>query len=218
MTPDESGNYKIITKFKTTTKDCKWRIVFGEIMFRIRLGIITACLLFCWGVSFSWAGQKWKKMESEYCEIYFLSYRELKKINSNVDVSSISLNFEKKIRSPKIKTKSISEKVKRKFDIIFKKAEDILNMYPRGIKVKINIYLNKKQLDKAYHKLFKQKNRAISFYVYKTNTIYTSVQHISEGVLAHEMGHCIIDHYFVILPPSKVQEILAIYVDTHLKD
>ncbi len=184
----------------------------------MRMAAITVCLLLCWCSSFSRAAQKWKKIESEYCEIYFLSYRELKKINSNVDVSLISLNVEKKIRSPKIKTKSISNEVKRKFDVIFRKVKEILDMHPRGVKVKINIYLNKKQLDRVHHKLFKQKNRAISFYVYKTNTIYTSVQHISEGVLAHEMGHCIIDHYFVVLPPRKVQEILAVYVDSHLND
>ncbi len=187
-------------------------------MLRMKLGIITACLLFCCSGSFSWAAQKWKKMESEYCEIYFLNYSELKKINSKINVFSISLNFKKKIIKPKIKTKSVSEKVKRKFDIIFKKAEEILNMYPGGIKVKIRIYLNQKQLNGVYRKMFKRENKALSFYVYKTNTIYISVQHISEGVLAHEMGHCIIDHYFVILPPRKVQEILAIYVDTHLKD
>ncbi|MCK5534998.1 hypothetical protein KAI68_07770 [bacterium] len=187
-------------------------------MLKLRIGILSSCLLLCWCGSFGWAAQKWKKINSEYCEIYFLSYSELKKINSNVDVSSISLDFKKKIINSKIKTKSISEKVKRKFDIIFRKAEEILNMYPRGINVKIRIYLNQKQLNRVYRKMFKGENKALSFYIYKTNTIYISTEHISEGVLAHEMGHCIIDHYFVILPPRNVQEILAIYVDTHLKD
>jgi len=41
---------------------------------------------------------------------------------------------------------------------------------------------------------------------------------LNENILAHEMGHCIIDHYFVILPPRKIQEMLAVYVDIHLQE
>ena len=41
---------------------------------------------------------------------------------------------------------------------------------------------------------------------------------LNENILVHEMAHCIIDHYFVILPPRKIQEMLAVYVYMHLKD
>ena len=36
------------------------------------------------------------------------------------------------------------------------------------------------------------------------------------GVLAHEVAHAIINQYFAVPPPSKVQEILSQYVDKHL--
>jgi hypothetical protein len=36
------------------------------------------------------------------------------------------------------------------------------------------------------------------------------------GILAHEMGHAVIDHYFVIKPPPKIAELLCHYVDTEI--
>jgi hypothetical protein len=39
---------------------------------------------------------------------------------------------------------------------------------------------------------------------------------LTEGILAHEMAHSIIDHFLVIRPPKAATEILARYVDRHL--
>jgi len=105
-----------------------------------------------------------------------------------------------------------------KFDAIFARIEDILDMHPSGIHVNINIYKTRDGLDAAYEEIFNEPNTAVSFYIYKTNTIYTTENAINERILAHEMAHCIIDHYFVILPPRKIQEMLAVYADVHLND
>ena len=113
---------------------------------------------------------------------------------------------------------SVKEILTDKFDAIFNRVEDILDMYPSDIQVSINIYKTKDALDKAYEEIFSEPNNVSSFYVYTTNTIYTLEDVINEKILAHEMAHCIIDHYFVILPSKKIQEMLAVYADVHLKD
>lgn len=105
-----------------------------------------------------------------------------------------------------------------KFDAIFNRVEEILDMYPSRIHVAINIYKTRDGLDSAYEEIFNEANTAPSFYIYKTNTIYTTERAISANILAHEMAHCIIDHYFVVLPPRKIQEMLAAYADMHLND
>ena len=91
-------------------------------------------------------------------------------------------------------------------------------MYPPRIRVAINIYKRQEDLDKVYEEFFNEPNKAVSFYIYKTNTIYAVESQLNENILAHEMAHCIIDHYFVILPPRKIQEMLSAYVDLHLED
>ncbi len=177
--------------------------------------------------AFSWASdvsalkggknpQRWEKIEGNYCEIFYFNEKDLKKIDRKINISFISLRYGE--TTTIIKNRNLSEKVRVKCDTIFKKAEEILDMYPRRIKVRINIYSNKNQLDEKYYEMFKEENKAVSFYIYKTNTIYISLEDVSEAVLAHEMAHCIIDHYFVILPPIKVKEILATHVDIQLTE
>ena len=153
-----------------------FRIKIGEIMSKAWKQIISFWLLLVLFSSFGWAGediQKWKEIESRYCEIFYLKDEDLKKIDRRVNISFIYLNLGGKI---KIKTGDLSERVGEKFDTIFKKAEEILDMYPRGIKVRINVYKDLKQLNEVYYKIFKEKNKAISFYIYKTNTIYTTLK------------------------------------------
>ena len=38
------------------------------------------------------------------------------------------------------------------------------------------------------------------------------------NVLAHEMGHAVVDHYFQAVPSEKIGEMLATYVDLHLDE
>lgn len=140
----------------------------------------------------------------------------LKRINKRINLSFSS--FYSPRRRRKKADLSIEDILSEKFDAIFARAEDILDMYPSGIHVAINIYRTKAGLDTAYEEIFNEPNTAQSFYIYKTNTIYTTERAITERIMVHEMAHCIIDHYFVILPPRKIQEMLAVYADVNLKD
>ena len=51
------------------------------------------------------------------------------------------------------------------------------------------------------------------FYFHDDKTIYISTEDLTLGMLGHEMAHAIISHYFVVPPPTKVQEVLSGYVD-----
>ena len=54
--------------------------------------------------------------------------------------------------------------------------------------------------------------------VFKINTLFTSEEKVSANVLAHEIAHCIVDHYFSVIPPTKVAEMIAQYADAHIRD
>jgi hypothetical protein len=56
----------------------------------------------------------------------------------------------------------------------------------------------------------------VAYYQYRTKEIHVSVHLVTDGVLAHEIAHAVIDRYFATPPSSKVQEILTQYVDRHL--
>lgn len=155
-------------------------------------------------------------LSSRFCTVFYEEGVDLRVVNRRINLSFSSFYNLRNIRK---KGKLSDEEIlAEKLDAIFARVENILDMFPSKIHVAINIYKGKNALDEAYKEIFHEQNTADSFYIYKTNTIYTTEMDIREGILAHEMAHCIIDHYFVILPPRKIQEMLAIYADVHLKD
>ena len=91
-------------------------------------------------------------------------------------------------------------------------------MRPRKMRVKVKIFKDRAELNDEYYRIFGERGNLISFYAYKFNTIYTTEDDISDSVMAHEIGHAIVDHYFVVRPPEKIKEILSQYVDMHLED
>ncbi|GEM_PF-330494 len=107
-----------------------------------------------------------------------------------------------------------------KVDLIFRKVEELLDMYmyPEEVKLKIVIYSNKQGLDSKYSQLYGAQNTFEAFYAKGDKTIYVNAANIVTTILAHEMAHYIIDEYFVVNPPDKVQELLAGYVDEHLRN
>jgi len=92
---------------------------------------------------------------------------------------------------------------KPKVDRLIRRVQDVLNMYPNNLSVKIYIYPEYKSGD-------------IAVYSFKTNSIRVYADRITDGIFAHEIAHAIISNYFKEPPPRKVQEILAQYVDKHL--
>ncbi len=157
----------------------------------------------------------WQSIETRHTIIHYQSMEDLKKFNKKVVYysagSSITALF-----SPS--SSDMTGKLKKKVDALYKRVQQILDMRKRMEKVIINVYHNKRQLHEAYNKIFKKKCPFRAWYIYESNTVYINADDLHEGILAHEIGHAIIDHYFSVRPPSATAEILARYVDKHLLD
>ncbi len=104
-----------------------------------------------------------------------------------------------------------------KTDAIFERVQEILDMRKKNEKVIINLYPDKKTIETAYAEFYGQECRFRAWYEYKTNTISLNINDCHEGMLAHELAHSIIDHFLKVRPPKNTAEILARYVDTHLR-
>lgn len=111
-----------------------------------------------------------------------------------------------------------AEKIAYMMDRLLKRVREILDMWPEMNSLKIKIFKDRDALNNEYLRIFGTKPDYKSFYIYKYDTIYTSEQDISDSVIAHEMGHAIVDHYFSKIPPEKISELMAQYVDLHLED
>lgn len=153
---------------------------------------------------------------SGFCTVFYEDDVDIKKVNRRINPGFSDFYSPRGYRgNPDM---SEEDMIAYKLDAIFNKAEELLDMYPAKIHTAINIYKTKEELDRVYEEFFNEPNTSVSFYIYRTNTIYAVESRLNENILAHEMAHCIIDHYFVILPPRKIQEMLAAYVDLHLEE
>jgi len=79
----------------------------------------------------------------------------------------------------------------------------ILDMWPRNFKIFIN--LRRGTLEK----------NNVAYYDDRTHTVTLCVDYASDGVLAHEIAHAVINQFFPSTP-IKIKEILSQYVDAHL--
>ena len=160
----------------------------------------------------------WRKIEAKYCTIFIGPDVDIKRLNSKIRIWLYGVRL--KEGSYYDNMDKIEKELAQKFDKIFIKAEEILDMYPRKISLKSKVFKDQRGLSSEYLKIFNEtdRERRISFYVHKFSTIYTSESNIRAGVLAHEMGHAISDHYFLIQAPEKIKEMLAQYVEEHLED
>lgn len=160
--------------------------------------------------------KNWKTIESKYCCIVCHPDVDVEKLNEKIEIRFYDIDWTRYSS----KNRSVEEQLAEKIDCIFRKVEKILDMYPRKIHLMVKIYSSQAQLDDAYVQIFGYADgkQRTSYYVHKYTTVYTTEQVISQNVLAHELGHAVVDHYFLILPPEKIKELLSQYVENHLED
>jgi hypothetical protein len=108
---------------------------------------------------------------------------------------------------------SPSAKAGRYVDQLFQRVQVILEMPKPELKVHIRVYRNQDELSEAFRVITGRSTEIPAFYWTQTNTIYLNLERITPGILAHEMGHAVIAHYFIVSPPEKIAELLCQYVD-----
>ena len=102
-------------------------------------------------------------------------------------------------------------------DAIYLEISDILDIHIYSFHGDIDILPDQDSLASLFSKFFSANFRERSFYLPERNTIYISYPDLTLGMLGHEIAHAIMAHYFVVLPPAKVQEILSGYVEYNLR-
>lgn len=181
--------------------------------------IFAHCLLchpplFAEDVESEKGGEEWRKLETKYFTVEYDSRVNLNSVDRRINTREFYVSGLSAERAGA----DVDKRVALRLDAIFARAKEILDMWPPKLHVKISIFKDRDELSDEYFKIFKKREYFKSFYIYRYNTIYTSGEDISDSVVAHEMGHSIVDHYFSIIPPARVRELLASYVDMHLDE
>ncbi|MCX5666741.1 MAG: hypothetical protein NTY34_00280 [Candidatus Omnitrophica bacterium] len=154
----------------------------------------------------------WSSVESNFFVLYYDPSANLEDLER--ELTKRPLYFDQQARYGEVTT---IEEICQRLDKLYNRVQDVLDMHPKTPRIKIKIFRDRDGLNGEFVKIFDKQGDFKSFYVYKYNTIYTSESDIEDSVIIHEMAHAIIDHYFSVIPPETVGEILAAYVDAHLE-
>ncbi len=181
----------------------------------ILAAVILPALIFNSSYAFDDGFDPAKKTTGKYFVIYYGPEINILNLTQALDIT----------HSDKFLTGKFFEEGKNSFDIqfadmldiLFTRVSDILDMHVYSFQGEIKLCRDREQLNKIYYSLFNKELNSASFYVYSLNTIYISQADFKYEIIGHEIAHAIISHYFVVLPPLKIQELLASYVEYQLK-
>ncbi len=111
----------------------------------------------------------------------------------------------------------VESRISARLQFMLMRVEDVLGMKPMIARVDLKVLRTRKELQDQCANLTHSREDYKSFYAHDLRTIFSSEQDIIDSIVAHELGHAVIDHYFTVPPPGKVAELLAAYVDEHLE-
>lgn len=158
----------------------------------------------------------WRRLETRHTIIQYKIRRDLEEFDRQIDYSPGRSTLGRMFGSSS-GSRGSRNALSNKIDALYERVQEILEMRGKMKKVTINVYSNEYQLDQAFYRITKRSCRIRAWYLYESNTVYINVNDVHEGMLAHELAHAIIDHYLLIRPPRATAEILAHYVDEHLR-
>jgi len=178
-------------------------------------------LVLCFLVTLeSSAAARQKVMKSKLVTVYFEKDEQLEELADKIKNKAMTRTLNKVLLGKNV---SAEQALGAYLDALFQRVQMILEMPLPKLKVNIRIHRNLDALSKFFRQNYGGPNakqqqmgasvRGPAFYVKRTNTIHLQTGKMKIGILAHEMAHCVTDHYFAVQPPSGVAELMSQYVD-----
>lgn len=175
-------------------------------------GCLTALLLFIglFGVA---TAVEARDQKSRYVTLTYTDNGVLREFNDNLRLNR-KLNYSKRKRD----VVTVADEVLAKTDIIIEKVQIVLDMFPNKYHVRVVVLPDSSDVAAVYKKRYGKRVKHIAYYSLSEKTIYVSADDVSLRVLAHELGHSVVDHFFQVRPPYNIHELLAQFAEKHVTD
>lgn len=180
--------------------------LFSENIPLVRKGVmIDPSICACEGI-----GTGWRSFDTGYFKVSVDGEVDLRAVESQ-----LSQRFD--LLNPKTRQNAgIEDKVGELLDGICNRAMAILDMHPKMRRIEIRIFKSRSDLNYAYRSLTGSSGNIKAFHVNDCAMIYTCEDDMTDSVMAHEIAHAVVDSQYNGIPPTKVGEMMASYVDMHL--
>jgi hypothetical protein len=152
------------------------------------------------------------ELTSRYATIQYEKEELLREFNQELLLGNLShlMRYKKSI--------TWQDEIRNKVDVVVERVMVVLDMRPGDIRFRLVLLPTEDDVQRVYKAKYNRKVDYIAFYAPKEKAVYVSVNDIRIGVIAHELGHLIIDLYYGTTTPSKIHEVLAQFVETHMMD
>jgi len=163
-------------------------------------------------LSLTAAASSGHELRTRYAVISYEHEDLLRRFNREVSLGSLSYLARGR---PAL---TVDDEVGNKLEVLIERIESLLDMYPKELRFRVVLLRNASDVRRAYKARYGLTVDYVAFYAPRDKVVYVSVDDADLSVLAHELTHVILDHYFGIAPPVKIHEVLAQFVEEHLKD
>ncbi|MEW6594351.1 MAG: hypothetical protein AB1413_05705 [Thermodesulfobacteriota bacterium] len=176
-----------------------------------RFGIGLGCLLAAF-LLFA-APATADELETRYARVVYADEGLLRALNEEVVPSGGLFSLG---RRPQQVT--IQDELRNKLNTVVEKVMAVLEMRPKNLRFTLVLLPDAREVQRVFRENYGKEVDYIAFYSPKQKTMYLSVRDAELRVMAHEIGHVVVDHYFDVPPPAKIHELLAQFAETHVTD
>jgi len=153
------------------------------------------------------------ELRSRYVTLHYSGKRMLREFD---DKLIIGRKLSAMMREQDVET--VADEVLAKVGLIVEKTEVVLDMFPKKMHTTLVLLPDADAVANQYKQMYGKRQDDIAFYSLSQKTIYISVDDTRLRVLAHEMGHAVVDLYFKVRPPYKIHELMAQFAAKHITD
>ncbi len=155
-----------------------------------------------------------QEQKSRYATLVYVDMEALQEFNSNLQLTR---TLESAIQKKNVIT--VADEVLAKVDIIVEKVQVVLDMFPNNYHIQLVLLPDASQVARAYKQKYGKNVNHIAYYSLSEKTIYISAADTRLRVLAHEIGHSVVDYYFQqVRPPYNIHELMAQFAEQHVSD
>lgn len=112
---------------------------------------------------------------------------------------------------------ALEDDVSNKVDLIYGRVQEILDMHLQRNNLSIILLPSENEVQQTYKTQYSRHAGYIAYYSPESNSIYLAVDKVNIRILAHELAHVVIHHFFHKRPPERIHELLAQHVERQFK-
>lgn len=151
------------------------------------------------------------ELQTRYATLHYDNDEQLQALNRELLLGG-ELSWQLRRRS----LVTVQDEVAAKIDILVEQVQTVLEMYPERLAFIILLFSDEKAAQAELARRHGERVDFISFYSRRDNTLYLSVKHARLKVVAHELGHVVVQHFSKNSMPNKIHELLAQYAASHI--